>query len=179
MNCCCDCTEERNVVNKSFDGAQSELNAEPDEHQGHIELDEIPEKRAHETVTRRGFGSRPRVGHGDQHDPGRSVEARGQSADVTVIDLRHRDELAGLAAHGHRRQSGVAGKQAALGVAHGVDHRVGRGQAALRVRTLFERETAVSYLHVRHHGGGALFEPAIAADDTRRDVIQVMHQRPA
>ena len=63
--------------------------------------------------------------------PARGVEARGQGAHAAVLELRHREDWLFEPLIGDGRQLRVAGKQTALGIAHGVVNRIGRGQAAV------------------------------------------------
>ncbi len=96
-----------------------------------------------------------------------------------MIDLRHGKKLAGLVVHHDGRQLRIAAEQAALRVAQRIFDGVGRRQRGLATGMDIDRYLTVLDQHMRHQGIGSLFQPPVAADDSGRHAVEVMHQRAA
>ena len=123
MNCCCDCTEERSVVNRRlsvttagaisrgtedssmarkscgeraaissrrrFTGRSPELDADPHQYQGYIQLDEVHNSVLTEPQAGCRLGGRADVGDGHEDYTAGRVNPCGQAADGAVLELRH------------------------------------------------------------------------------------------
>jgi hypothetical protein len=96
-----------------------------------------------------------------------------------MLNLRHAHDLPHIPGHRHRRHAGIAVDQAPLRVAQSEQHRIRGGQVRRDVGAGIEGDLAVLDVHMRHHRIRSLLEATIAADDTGRDVVQVVNEAAA
>ncbi len=167
----------RDLVAQPFDRTQPELDADPHEHERHVELREVPQQRADEAVARRRLGSRAHVRHGEDQDSGGGVEPFGERAQHATPDLGHGERRIG--AWGDRGDLAGAQQQRPIGAAQRVFNGIGSGHRRLAARAGVETHRAAIDLDPRRQRGRRVPQPLIAADDTGSDAVEVVYQRAA
>ncbi len=155
---------------------QSQLDADPNQHQRDVELHEIPQQGAHQAKAGRRLGGGSNVRHREDDDARAGVESGREDAHVAPVDLRQGKHLGRGVGHRHQREPGIAEQQAPLRVAHRVGDGVGSGQGRLAASAGVERHLIGLDLQARHQGVCGFLQPAVAADHSRRNTAEVVHQ---